>query len=543
MSDQQRPAPHEPAPHDPAPQPPAPQPPADRQPDSPAAPAQQAGSEKAAERPHPVTPLIRGWVILVVLIPTVGKEFIPREGQQTPPIWGILAGVGILAAIIALASVWTWYTTRFVIDDEELRIERGAISKKSTRIGFGRVQSVDLIQPLAARMFGLAELRIDAGGKDSAITLRYLTHAKAARFRDYLLARAHGQQVSLSDTAEGPLPSRFEDRDDSDQVLVRIRPGLLVAGLLTSTDFLIMFALMAAALISSIWFDQVLVALGGLIPLVMGTLGMVGRRVIAQFNYTLSSRSHPGQGPGSAGLRITRGLTNLTSQSIPLDRVQGIRITRPALWRPLGFYRVDIEVYGYGSESGSSSQGSASSMLFPVARLQHVEIALANLLPGADAAGVRLAPAARQARWLRPLSARNLRHGFNEHVIVEESGWLGRVRDIVPHAKTQSVRLTAGPWQRRLGLATVHVDTTPGPVHFAIPHLAHADAAELAFSQLERAQHARQLQDPARRPGRSGSHRYVPGEPVVLTAAPGPSPRHDRSAEPITPPAAWHDPS
>lgn len=532
MTDTDQPDPRHPAPHDLA------------------TPQSHAPTEKATERPHPVTPLIRGWVVLVVLIPTVGKEFIPREGQSLPPIWVLLAIVGGLAVLSALVSIWTWYNTRFIIDDEELRIERGAISKKSTRIGFGRVQSVDLIQPLAARLFGLAELRIDAGGKDSSVTLRYLTRAKAVRFRDYLLARAHGQQVSLSETADSPLPSRLEDRSESDQVLVQIQPPLLIAGLLTSSDFLIMFALMAAALITSIWFDQVLVALGGLIPLVMGTLGLIGRRVIAQFNYTLSSRSRPGQAPGSAGLRITRGLTNLTSQSIPLDRVQGIRITRPALWRPLGFYRVDIEVFGYGSESGSSNQSSASSMLFPVARRRHIEIALANLLPGADAAGVRLAPAARQARWLRPFSARNLRHGYNEQVIVEESGWLGRVRDIVPHAKTQSVRLTAGPLQRRLGLTTVHVDTTPGPVHFAIPHLSRAVAAELAFSQLERAQHARELQDARTRqqvaqpPRHSGSHRYVPGEPVQLPVGwTGPG-RHDqRPADRITPGTGWPDPS
>lgn len=472
-------------------------------------------TEKATERPHPLTPLVRGWVVLVVLIPSVGKEFIPREGERLPPVWVLFAVIGGLAVISALASIWTWYYTRFIIDDDELRIERGAISRKSTRIGFGRVQSVDLIQPLVARLFGLAELRIDAGGKDSAVTLRYLSRAKAVRFRDYLLARAHGQQVSLTDGDDAPLPSILEDRSDSDRVLVRIQPPLLIAGLLTSTDFLIMAGLTVAAVVASIWFEQVLVALGGLVPLVMGTLGLIGRRVIAQFNYTLSSRSHPGQGPGSAGLRITRGLTNLTSQSVPLDRVQGVRIIQPALWRPLGFHRVDIEVFGYGSESGNSNQGSASSMLFPVARREQVEIALANLLPGANAGSVDLTPAAPQARWLRPFSAKNLRHGVNEHVIVEESGWLGRVRDIVPHAKTQSVRLTAGPWQRRLGLATVHVDTTPGPVHFSIPHLGHADATELALSQLDRAQQARSRQW-QRRQGRSGSHRYVTGEPVRL---------------------------
>ena len=75
--------------------------------------------------------------------------------------------------LAAVAGFVAWYFTRFVIDDEELRIETGAIFKKSTKIPFERLQSVDIIQPLAARMFGLAELRLDAG--NSTTKLRYLT--------------------------------------------------------------------------------------------------------------------------------------------------------------------------------------------------------------------------------------------------------------------------------------------------------------------------------------------------------------------------------
>ena len=36
--------------------------------------------------------------------------------------------------------------------------------------------------------------------------------------------------------------------------------------------------------------------------------------------------------------------------------------------------------------------------------------------------------------------------------------------DVVLHEKVQSVRLSQGWLQRRLGLATLHLDTTPGPV-------------------------------------------------------------------------------
>ena len=40
---------------------------------------------------------------------------------------------------------------------------------------FERLQSVDIVQPFAARIFGLAELRLEVGAGDSTIKLRYLT--------------------------------------------------------------------------------------------------------------------------------------------------------------------------------------------------------------------------------------------------------------------------------------------------------------------------------------------------------------------------------
>ena len=92
-----------------------------------------------------------------------------------------------MVIIAALAGLVSWYFTRFVIDDEELRIETGAVFKQSKKVPFERLQSVDIIQPFAARMFGLAELRLEAGAGGNGIKLRYLSQAEASRLRDYLL--------------------------------------------------------------------------------------------------------------------------------------------------------------------------------------------------------------------------------------------------------------------------------------------------------------------------------------------------------------------
>src|SRR5215212_455062 len=95
---------------------------------SPLAPADQApmvpGAPpvKQTERPHPLTPLIRGWLIFLAFF----VYFLRDLG------W-ILPIVGAVVVIAGVAGLFSWYFTRFVIDDEELRIETGWVFKKSKK--------------------------------------------------------------------------------------------------------------------------------------------------------------------------------------------------------------------------------------------------------------------------------------------------------------------------------------------------------------------------------------------------------------------------
>ena len=117
----------------------------------------------------------------------------------------------------------TWYFTRFVIDNEELRVETGALFKTSKKIPFERLQSVDIIQPMAARIFGLVELRLEAGAGDSTVKLRYLKRTKADQLRDYLLTRAHGEQASVDGSDGRFAASALTDLSRNDRPLVKSR--------------------------------------------------------------------------------------------------------------------------------------------------------------------------------------------------------------------------------------------------------------------------------------------------------------------------------
>jgi len=435
-------------------------------------------------RPHPLTPLIRGWIVLLAILLGIGREFIPngtdQRGLRDVPVLFIIGGIVVVVLISAAGAFLTWWFTRYVIDETELRIETGMATKRSRRIGFNRIQSVDLVQPLAARLFSLAELRIEAGSGEG-VRIRYLPRKEAARLRDYLLARAHGHDAA--DPSARSTASALSDHSADDRVIVTINPAQLIGGLLLSGDFLIMALVPVGVLVAGVFFDFWLYTLPALLPYAFGLVGMVSRRVVNQFNYSLADTGH--------GLRITRGLTNLTSQSLPIDRIQGIRIRQPLLWRRLDWHRVDVDVLGYGSADEGANRSDANSMLLPVATRAQLEAALAGCLPGIDTDAVPLTPVPRRARWLRWWDFWSIGYGVDDRIAVNTEGWLTRRKEIVPHGKTQSARLSQGPLQRRLGLASVHIDTTKGPVDWDVPHLDAESARDFVLDQMVRAHRAR----------------------------------------------------
>nr|WP_269449735.1 PH domain-containing protein [Auraticoccus cholistanensis] len=408
--------------------------------------------------------------------------------------------LGLVVVVAAVAGYVTWRFTRFVIDDEELRIETGALFRRSKRIPFQRIQSIDLSQPLAARLFGLAELKIEAGAGDAGAKLRFLSRGKASQLRDYLLTRAAGERRSVHE--EGPQASAWTDLSSADEVLVRLTPGQLLLGFLLSGDFLVPVLVLAVGLGVTGFLGVVVFALPAVIPFAIGLASAAGRQVLGQFNYTLSRSGR--------GLRISRGLTNLTSQSVPVDRIQGISISQGLPWRPFGLYRVRIDVLGSTTGVEDGSKQLNLSLLFPVATRDQVRTGLAAVLPEVDLDAVELRRSPSSSRWLRWGDWWTLRHGWDDRVVVTRRGWLLDTTAVVPHAKTQSVRITQGPAQRALRLATVHVDTTPGPVTLQVLHVAVEDARTLATGQLQRMRRAR-AEAPAGTA--TGPARALPPEP------------------------------
>lgn len=485
-------------------------------------------------RLHPASPALRSWKLLVVLLlfygQNRGRDLLADDGSA-PGLRELLIALAVLVVVVVVATAGgfaSWWFSRWALDEQTVRLHSGVLARQQRSARLDRVQAVDLVRPPVARVLGFAEVRVEvAGGAGSAIRLAYLRLADAEQLQAVLLARA---QQAAADEAGGEVPAAPAGQvvapDPSAAevpavgapapaapVLAPARPVLTVAfprllgsvALTTLPPFALVVALSAVAL----GFSGSLASLYGTGPLLLGLGATVWRDLSRGGAWTVEQTPN--------GLRLRHGLLERRTQSIPRGRVQAVRVSQPPLWRLTGWWRMEVNVAGYGSEGGDSA---ASSRVVPVCSRAQVDELLALVLPvevaapdvdaGLSGTSARrgAAPTAAPTRWTcSPRRARRLdpfawrRQGVlaADEVLLLRHGRLRRTLDVVPHGRTQSLALARGPVQRSLGLVTLVVHSTPGPVSPTVPHLDAADGGALLLAQAERAEVAA-----AREEGRGG---------------------------------------
>lgn len=428
--------------------------------------------EQVGLRTHPLTAIVQGALWSVGGAVALLGSAVTGDGWGDLGLWISLVVAVVGGLLVGLAFGYlSWYFTRYVIDGTELRITSGVLTKASRRIPYERIQSVDIAEPLVARLFGLAELRIEmAGGSQSRTSLRFLELGDVRDLRRVLLARAHGQEVDGTDDTPGV-------DDEHRSLITRVPPGRIIIGTLLSLDLAFAVLGLVLAIGAAIWFDQFLVLVGGLLPFGSAVLSIITKRVVEQWDFQLSR--------GERGLRIERGLLSRTSQTIPFDRVQGIAIKEPAVWRRFGWQRLEVDVAGYAGQGGEDGSTSVSTLL-PITDPPLANAIIAELIPGTE-----VLPSARTAApgrsWpFAPIGWRYRWAGADTSAFVASQGWIERTTSLVPHHKTQSVELRQGPIQRWRGVATMEVHSPPGPVDADATHLDATDARTLWEQQLDR---------------------------------------------------------
>lgn len=430
----------------------------------------------------------------------------------------IAVGLGILAVPALAAAISRFVGFRYQITGEELIIDSGVLSRRRRIIPLARIQNVDVREKPLERLFGVASLFIEtAGGKTTEGVLSVLRRADADALRATLLERR--------DDAASP--------DDAPPVetLARLTTRELVLAGATANEI----GLVAAALAGALQFVEDALyrwlpdaidpsALDGSTPLLVVAAFIVGGAVVILLAGWLLSIV--GSVVGYHGFVLERvggelrkryGLLARREGSVPLRRVQAIRIEESLLRRPFDLAAVRIETAG-GAGTGKRRHSEA---FVPLVRRDDAAGLVARILDGCDPGTAVLLPVHPRARlriflrlatpvvalaaalallhrpgWLALLlllapawavagnGYRNRRYAavdgrdparrsrdipqdgdgaaLGDYVIARD-GLLGRTTWIIPRRKIQTVHVTSTPFQRRYGLATLIVDTASGP--------------------------------------------------------------------------------
>ncbi len=402
-------------------------------------------------RLHPLSPVIRAGRALAGIIVVYGATLFNSARTGRGGLYTHLTG----AVVLVVLGVVSWLVTRWCVQDGVLRIETGLIRRQSLRFPLTQLQAIDTVRPGLARIFGLAELRLRMGGSDgSAGRLAYLRAPQAEALRTQLLALGQGVSTPQEVTSETEL--------------VSVPTGRLIASILLSRSVtLVLLAIVALAVTAYLAPAAAIAVIGSSGAASLGVATMLWRRFNGAYRLTVTTAGD--------GLHLRSGLIATAAETIPSGRVQAVRMVEPLLWRPFGWCRMEIDVAGrQRRHSENSPEGRELRSVLPVGTRDQASRLLALLLP--DAPPDREPPPSR-ARLKSPLRFHNLSWGRTETCAVSTTGRVARITSWVPLTKVQSLRLVQGPLQRRLRLATIHLDTAGRTVHAA---LSDRDAGESA---------------------------------------------------------------
>ncbi len=423
-----------------------------------------------------------------------GFAFITEHGLWTV----ILFALGITAVTIGWQAL-AWHRFRYGIGARGIAIESGILHRTRRFIPFERIQDVEVERGPLARLFGLAKLKIETGGggSDEGV-LDSVRVDEAERIR---IALRQGR--AEAGTISGSAPQK--GTDEAPALFSMGLPRILLTGLFNFS--LVYLAVIFAALqaLEPIlpfdlrdparwlglvndnvrgWSFAAFAMLAGII-LLLGVVTGIASTVLRDFGFRLTLEGE--------GLRRVRGLLTRSEITIPRRRIQLAMLTTGPFkqrfgWAELGFQTLGAEQNGKCKRETVAPLGTreeVAEILAPLPpfrtgqreELRRVSsrhfvrrLIIAGGLPVfiALVASLFWRPAL-LALLLLPLVAleglierRYRLYGRADGLLFVQSGVIVRRQWIIPAGRMQVLALSRTWLQRRLGLATLTIDTAGG---------------------------------------------------------------------------------
>lgn len=305
-------------------------------------------------------------------------------------IWAVLGLLFVL--LFVLPSFFSWYRFTYRIENGELKIEQGALVKKHRYIRKERIQSFDRSAGVLHRPFGLVKVKIETAGggprQGAEGELAAITIEEAQR----LEAELYGMEEMIEE-GEKEVVETVQRKLTPPRLLIagatsgKIGAVLsIIAAVFSQIDNFIpnhFYSDIGRRLLASGF--QFLAGLALLIAICAWVLAILGT-VIKYAGFTLTRTEDE--------LQIVSGLLERRQLTLPVHRIQAVRIVEGLLRQPFGFVTLYVESAG---GSGGKSE-DFSTVLFPLLRKREVSDFLNEFVPGYPADS-KLIPAPKRAVW------------------------------------------------------------------------------------------------------------------------------------------------
>lgn len=489
----------------------------------------------------------------LILPALLGGASVGSDAANTAQWVAILLTVPSL--LLAIAG---WLMFRYRLEADELIIDSGVISRRRRVIPLARIQNIDLRQSAIERLAGVAEIQMEtaSGGAETEASLAVLSLPVARQLQTELMRRraaarsvrdpepATARTADAAGTVADPVaadpvapagsppdqrpepppeqqPRRLLRLSTADLAIAGAtsnEAGLIAAGLATGIQLL---GDVAGAHRLEEWVEGTFsqgaafgligaLAIGAALTLAFVVTGWVLSIFVSIVRYHGFTLTRVGD-----DIRREYGLLSRHHSTVPLERVQAVRIEESILRRPFGLVALKVETAGAGPKQRNRGGGESEAFV-PIARKHDVGPLLREVFPSARfedvkmhsvsrvairrtflrlAAPVSLAAAATAAllgtSWLALLALLApawlyARADYRARAWARPPGFtlvrggvMTRTNWVVPEEKVQTLHLNDTPFQRRLGLRTLLVDTAAGGRVARVPDLERSTAEAL----------------------------------------------------------------
>ncbi|CAG9623369.1 PH domain-containing protein [Sutcliffiella rhizosphaerae] len=313
-------------------------------------------------------------IILFIFFGSTGDGFFGT-------IYIIVMGIWFLGLIIY--GILSWFRFFYWIEDGEFRIESGIFVKKRRFIRQERIQTIDTSEGIIQRLFGLVKVQVETagGGNEAEAVLTAVTKEEAISLKEELLNKKKEEETDSigeeslqpAEQVEAPRPT-FAITWKALFIVGTTSGGIGVvlsamAAFLSQFDQIVPYERLMDRFGSFLQTSVFLIASLVFVVLFLSWLISIAMTMFKYGNFTVIKKEDE--------LHISRGIIERRQLTIPLERIQAIRLSQNILRQPFGFTTVYVESAG----SSGGKEADFSTILFPLIKTSEAENLLKEFVP------------------------------------------------------------------------------------------------------------------------------------------------------------------